>query len=99
MLRLPRVVRYISVRSLQSVGTTQAGLTDYTGDRCQITTDLPDRSWAGGEGGPESLLWRTVSWYAETTEQLYMSPSGNKVVRPNNVRWELLLLMWIWKLI
>jgi hypothetical protein len=30
---------------------------------------------------------------------LFTSPPGNKEVRLNNVRWELLLLMWIWKLI
>jgi hypothetical protein len=99
MLRLPRPVRYVSVCSLQSVGTSQAGLAGYTADSCQITTNLPGRSWTRGEGWPESLLWRTVLWYAGTTEQLYTSPSGNKAVRLNNVRRELLLLMWIWNLI
>ena len=98
MRRLPRPVRYVSVCSLQSVGTTQAGLAGYTADSCQITTDLRGRGWSREERTPETLLRRTVSWYAETTEQLFTSPSGNKAVRPNNVKWELLLLMWIWKL-
>jgi len=95
---LPRPVRYVSVCGLQSAGTTEAGLAVYTADSRQITTDLPVRGWSRGERRPESLLRRTFSWYAETTEQLFTSPSGNKAVRPNNVKWELLLLMWIWKL-
>jgi len=98
MHRLPRPVRCVRVCSLQSVGTPQAGLTGYKAESCQITTDPPGRSWTR-ERRPKSLLWRTVSWYAETTEQLFTSPPGNKEVWLNNVRWELLLLMWIWKLI
>jgi hypothetical protein len=98
MRRLPRPVRHVSVCSLQSVGTTQARLTGYTTDSCQITTDMPVRGWSREERRPESLFGRTVSWYAETTEQLYTSPSGYKAVWPHHVRWDLLLLMWIWKL-
>jgi len=40
---LPRPVRYVSVCSLQSAGTTEAGLAGYTADSCPITTDLPVR--------------------------------------------------------
>jgi len=40
---LPRPVRYVSVRGLQSAGTTEAGLTGYTADSRQITTDLRGR--------------------------------------------------------
>ena len=98
MYRLPRPVRCASVCSLQSVGTTQAGLAGYTADSWQIKTNLPGRSWTR-ERRPESLLRRTVSWYAETTEQLFTSPSGNKAVWPNKVKWKLLLLMWVRKLI
>jgi len=38
-----RPVRCVSVCTLQSAGTTQAGLAGYTADSCPVTTDLPVR--------------------------------------------------------
>jgi hypothetical protein len=71
-------VGYASVCSLQSAGEAQSGPAGYQTDTRHSRAGL----WDTGAG---SCLRRTVPSHAETTEQLHMSPSGDKPTRLHSI--------------